>query len=155
MVGSLHPTPIATLPFLSPHSAVVAFCDGILKHGTAWEALREDLPMQKDGMTLEEVRERMRDVLSLTDITRFPIPKNPSSVIFVAATVADQNDRKRKRVLSEEGKAKKKKKEGKKRAKKNRELGVERLKLPPVSKPKTVTYCRHFLKGSVKTSTTS
>lgn len=58
MVGSLHPTPIATLPFLSPHSAGVAFCDGILKHGTAWEALREDLPMQKDGMTLEEVRER-------------------------------------------------------------------------------------------------
>lgn len=88
MVGSLHPTPIATLPFLSPHSAVVAFCDGILKHGTAWEALREDLPTQKDGMTLEEVRERMRDVLSLTDVTRFPIPKNPSSVIFVAATVS-------------------------------------------------------------------
>lgn len=88
MVGSLHPTPVATLPFLSPHSAVVAFCEGILKHGTAWEALREDLATQEAAMTLEEVRERMRNVLSLTDVTRFPIPKNPDAVIFVAATVS-------------------------------------------------------------------
>ena len=88
MVGSLHPTPVATLPFLSPHSAVVAFCEGILKHATAWEALREDLAVQKAAMTLEDVRERMRNVLSLTDVTRFPIPKNPNAVIFVAATVS-------------------------------------------------------------------
>lgn len=88
MVGSLHPTPVATLPFLSPHSAVVAFCEGILKHGTAWEALREDLAVKEAVMTLEEVRERMRNVLSLTDVTRFPIPKNPNAVIFVAATVS-------------------------------------------------------------------
>nr|DAD29898.1 TPA_asm: hypothetical protein HUJ06_031366 [Nelumbo nucifera] len=86
MVGSLHPTPVATLPFLSPHSAVVAFCEGILKHATAWEALREDGAAQKAALTLEEVRERMRSVLSLTDVTRFPIPKNPQAVIFVAAT---------------------------------------------------------------------
>ncbi|KAL5983294.1 hypothetical protein ACLOJK_017378 [Asimina triloba] len=85
MVGSLHPTPVATFPFLSPHSAVVAFCEGILKYGTAWEALREDAA-QKAAMTLEEVRERMRSVLSLTDVTRFPVPKNPQAVIFVAAT---------------------------------------------------------------------
>lgn len=88
MVGSLHPTPVATLPFLSPHSAVVAFCEGILKHGTAWEVLREDVQAQSASMTLEEVRERMRNVLSLTDVTRFPIPKNPKAVIFVAATVS-------------------------------------------------------------------
>lgn len=87
MVGSLHPTPIATLPFLSPHSAVVAFCEGVLKHATAWEALREDAA-QKVDMTLEQVRERLRSVLSLTDVTRFPIPKNPQAVIFVAATVS-------------------------------------------------------------------
>lgn len=90
MVGSLHPTPVATLPFLSPHSAVVAFCEGILKYGTAWEALREELEAQKITMTLDEVRERMRTVLSLTDVTRFPIPKNPDAVIFVAATVSIQ-----------------------------------------------------------------
>ncbi|KAI0488853.1 hypothetical protein KFK09_028692 [Dendrobium nobile] len=84
MVGSLHPTPIATLPFLAPHSAVVAFCEGVLKHATAWDALREDA--EKAGMTLEEVRERLRMVLSLTDVTRFPIPKSPESVILVAAT---------------------------------------------------------------------
>lgn len=88
MVGSLHPTPIATLPFLSPHSAVVAFCEGILKHATAWEALRDELAAQKAVTTIEEVRERMRNVLSLTDVTQFPIPKNPDAVIFVAATVS-------------------------------------------------------------------
>lgn len=88
MVGSLHPTPIATLPFLSPHSAVVAFCEGVLKHATAWEALREDLAV----LTLEEARERMRNVLSLTDVTRFPIPKNPNAVIFVAATVSNMTE---------------------------------------------------------------
>lgn len=86
MVGSLHPTPIATFPFLSPHSAVVAFCEGVLKHATAWEALREDLAMQKIALTIEEVRDRMRNVLSLTDVTRFPVPKNPKAVILVAAT---------------------------------------------------------------------
>eukprot|EP00268_Persea_americana_P043580 TRINITY_DN43869_c1_g2_i3.p1 TRINITY_DN43869_c1_g2~~TRINITY_DN43869_c1_g2_i3.p1 ORF type:complete len:317 (-),score=52.23 TRINITY_DN43869_c1_g2_i3:624-1574(-) len=90
MVGSLHPTPVATLPFLSPHSAAVAFCEGILKYGTAWEALREDA-VQKAAMTLEQVRERMRSVLSLTDVTRFPVPKNPAAVIFVAATVCSLN----------------------------------------------------------------
>lgn len=89
MVGSLHPTPIATLPFLAPHSAVVAFCEGLLKHATAWDALREDA--EKVGMTLEEVRERLRTVLSLTDVTRFPIPKSPESVIIVAATVSVQH----------------------------------------------------------------
>lgn len=90
MVGSLHPTPVATLPFLSPHSAAVAFCEGILKYGTAWEALREDA-VQKAAMTLEQVRDRMRSVLSLTDVTRFPVPKNPEAVIFVAATVCSLN----------------------------------------------------------------
>lgn len=85
MVGSLHPTPVATLPFLAPHSAAVAFCEGILQYGTAWDALRRDM-VQNTGMTVEQVRERMRSVLSLTDVTQFPIPKNPSAVIFVAAT---------------------------------------------------------------------
>ncbi|PKA62898.1 hypothetical protein AXF42_Ash018892 [Apostasia shenzhenica] len=85
MVGSLHPKPIATLPFLAPHSAVVAFCEGVLKHATAWEALRKDVA-EKAGITLEEVEERLRSVLSLTDVTRFPIPKNPEAVILVAAT---------------------------------------------------------------------
>ncbi|KAF3439620.1 hypothetical protein FNV43_RR17898 [Rhamnella rubrinervis] len=48
---------------------------------------------------------------------------------------------------SKEKKARKKQKDRKKRAEKNRQLGVKRLKLVPMSKPKTVTYCRHYLKG--------
>ncbi|PON84420.1 Zinc finger, CCCH-type [Trema orientale] len=48
---------------------------------------------------------------------------------------------------SQPSKEKKAKKKQKKRAEKNRQLGVKRLKLPPISKPKTVSYCRHFLMG--------
>uniref|UniRef100_J3LCA3 Uncharacterized protein n=1 Tax=Oryza brachyantha TaxID=4533 RepID=J3LCA3_ORYBR len=89
MVGCLHPIPIATLPFLDPHST------------TAWDASRDDAAAltqsqgvtclteyetQKSGITLEQVKERLRSVLSLTDVTRFPVPKNPQTVIFVRAT---------------------------------------------------------------------
>jgi hypothetical protein len=87
MVGSLHPTPVAILPFLTPHSAAVAFCEGILQHGTAWEVLMRD-KLLSGSMTREQVVERMRTVLALTDVTCFPLPKNPSAVIFVAATVS-------------------------------------------------------------------
>ncbi|PON46806.1 Zinc finger, CCCH-type [Parasponia andersonii] len=48
---------------------------------------------------------------------------------------------------SQPSKEKKAKKKQKKRAEKNRQLGVKRLRLPPISKPKTVSYCRHFLMG--------
>ncbi|KAL6974555.1 hypothetical protein U1Q18_028740 [Sarracenia purpurea var. burkii] len=49
--------------------------------------------------------------------------------------------------LTKERKAKKKLKERIKRAEKNKRLGIKRLKIQPVLKPKTVTYCRHYLKG--------
>ncbi|XP_025676677.2 uncharacterized protein [Arachis hypogaea] len=49
---------------------------------------------------------------------------------------------------SAEKKAKKKEKKRKKRAEKNKQLGVKRLKLSLVQqKPKTISYCRHFLLG--------
>ncbi|KAL6554950.1 hypothetical protein OROGR_006208 [Orobanche gracilis] len=49
--------------------------------------------------------------------------------------------------LTKERKAKKKKKDRMKRAEKNRNLGIKRLKLQPVLKPKTVSYCRHYMHG--------
>ncbi|CAA3013335.1 zinc finger CCCH domain-containing 65 isoform X4 [Olea europaea subsp. europaea] len=55
--------------------------------------------------------------------------------------------KKKKGPLTKERRAKKKKKDRIKRAEKNRKLGVKRLKLQPVLKPKTITYCRHYLKG--------
>ncbi|WOG96433.1 hypothetical protein DCAR_0415768 [Daucus carota subsp. sativus] len=61
--------------------------------------------------------------------------------------VANQNNKKRKGGCSEDRKANRKKKERMKRAEQLRELGVKKLKLLPVSKPKTVSYCHHFLKG--------
>ncbi|KAJ3679033.1 hypothetical protein LUZ60_017044 [Juncus effusus] len=93
MVGALHPTPIATLPFLAPHSAVVPFCEGVYQHATAWDALKNDAadPVfdpsgQQQEVTIDQVREKLRSVLSLTDVTKFPVPKCPQSAIFVAAT---------------------------------------------------------------------
>ncbi|XP_057766306.1 zinc finger CCCH domain-containing protein 65-like isoform X2 [Salvia miltiorrhiza] len=64
-------------------------------------------------------------------------------------TEMDENagKNKRKRTLTKERRAKKKKKERIKRAEKNRELGVKRLKLPTVLKPKQIVYCRHYLQG--------
>ncbi|GBG77924.1 hypothetical protein CBR_g25855 [Chara braunii] len=97
MVGSLHPNPIAVTPLLAPHSASVAFCEGVLRYGTAWETLMKDgtgrdklnnesSAASAPALSQEEVLRRMREVLSLTDVTRFPIPKKPSAVIFVSAT---------------------------------------------------------------------
>ncbi|KAL8120012.1 uncharacterized protein LOC141724578 isoform X2 [Apium graveolens] len=62
--------------------------------------------------------------------------------------VTNLTSKKRKRGPgSEDRKARKKKKERMKRGERNRNLGVKKLKLPPVTKPKTIKYCRHFVKG--------
>ncbi|KAI4335282.1 hypothetical protein L6164_013944 [Bauhinia variegata] len=60
---------------------------------------------------------------------------------------AGVNSKKKRGPVSEEKKAKKKEKKRKKRAEMNRKLGVKRLKLPLIVKPKAIVYCRHFLKG--------
>ncbi|GFP84480.1 zinc finger CCCH domain-containing protein 65 [Phtheirospermum japonicum] len=69
----------------------------------------------------------------------------------MAATFEKDGDVKGKKrkngLMTKERRAKKKKKERLKRAEKNRQLGVKRLKLQPVLKPKTVSYCRHYLHG--------
>uniref|UniRef100_M1B5U8 Zinc finger CCCH domain-containing protein 65 n=1 Tax=Solanum tuberosum TaxID=4113 RepID=M1B5U8_SOLTU len=49
--------------------------------------------------------------------------------------------------LTKESKARKKAKRRSKRAEERIKLGVKRLRLPPVVKPKVVKYCRHYLKG--------
>ncbi|CAA3008388.1 zinc finger CCCH domain-containing 65 isoform X4 [Olea europaea subsp. europaea] len=67
-------------------------------------------------------------------------------LILVQAASGDKK-KKKNGPLSKERRAKKKKKDRIKRAEKNRKLGVKRLKLQPVLKPKTITYCRHYLKG--------
>ncbi|KAG8376164.1 hypothetical protein BUALT_Bualt09G0034700 [Buddleja alternifolia] len=60
----------------------------------------------------------------------------------------DARQKKRKNgPLTEERRAKKKKKNKIRKAEKNRQLGVKRLKLQPVLKPKTIVYCRHYLQG--------
>ncbi|TKY46935.1 Zinc finger CCCH domain-containing protein 65 [Spatholobus suberectus] len=57
------------------------------------------------------------------------------------------SEKKKRGPLSEKKKEKKKIKYRKNRAEKNRELGVKRLQLQHVQKPKIVSHCRHYLKG--------
>ncbi|RYQ88608.1 zinc finger CCCH domain-containing protein 65 isoform X2 [Arachis ipaensis] len=65
-----------------------------------------------------------------------------------ASEKVDVSCKKKRGPGSAEKKAKKKKKARKKRAEKNKQLGVKRLKLSLVQqKPKTISYCRHFLVG--------
>ncbi|XP_047321993.1 zinc finger CCCH domain-containing protein 65 [Impatiens glandulifera] len=64
-----------------------------------------------------------------------------------AGTVEKVADTHKKRKRGPEAKQRKKKKERIKRAENNRRLGVKRLKIVPISKPKAIVYCRHFVKG--------
>ncbi|KAL1547779.1 hypothetical protein AAHA92_16093 [Salvia divinorum] len=77
------------------------------------------------------------------------LPDNAAENQTSITTEMDENagKNKRKRIVTKERRAKKKKKERIKRAEKNRELGVKRLKLPIVMKPKQIVYCRHYLQG--------
>ncbi|KAG9129475.1 hypothetical protein Leryth_013061 [Lithospermum erythrorhizon] len=75
-------------------------------------------------------------------------PENVADNQTSAAAEKDGDAPKKKRTpLTKERRAKKKKKKGLKRAEKNRVLGVKRLKIQPMVKPKAVSYCRHYLKG--------
>ncbi|KAL9224251.1 hypothetical protein vseg_000309 [Gypsophila vaccaria] len=69
--------------------------------------------------------------------------------ISAAFKVADSGILKKTRggSVSEAKKEKKKMKKRKKRAELNRQLGVKRLKLQPIVKPKVVQHCRHYLMG--------
>ncbi|XP_072955048.1 zinc finger CCCH domain-containing protein 7-like isoform X2 [Typha angustifolia] len=60
---------------------------------------------------------------------------------------ASNAEKKRKRVLTDERKAKRKKSKRIKRAQKERAQGVKRLKLQPVVKPKVVVDCKFYLAG--------
>ncbi|CAI9764271.1 unnamed protein product [Fraxinus pennsylvanica] len=74
---------------------------------------------------------------------------NVEKQVSVPNEKAASRDKKKKKKgpLTKERRDKKKKKDRIKRAEKNRKLGVKRLKLLPVLKTKTITYCRHYLKG--------
>ncbi|KAK1311845.1 Zinc finger CCCH domain-containing protein 7 [Acorus calamus] len=56
-------------------------------------------------------------------------------------------EKKKRGPLTEERREKKKIAKKRKRAQKNREQGVKRLKIQPIIKPKTVKHCSFFLKG--------
>ncbi|XP_077210595.1 CCCH-type zinc finger family protein [Tasmannia lanceolata] len=59
----------------------------------------------------------------------------------------DVHEKRKRPPLTEERKAKKKVAKKRKRAKMNKEQGVKRLRLQPISKPKAVNYCKYYLNG--------
>ncbi|KAD4180487.1 hypothetical protein E3N88_29078 [Mikania micrantha] len=67
--------------------------------------------------------------------------------VDASANKAACTEKKTKRVVTKERKAKKKMKDRIKRAEKNRKLGIRRLKLQPVIKEKKIIYCRHYMNG--------
>ncbi|KAK9134723.1 hypothetical protein Syun_014053 [Stephania yunnanensis] len=83
-----------------------------------------------------------------------PITSSPSKELKVAmenpenmSTEGVKVGERRKRSNTVERKARKKLRERKKRAEKNRQLGVKRFKLQPITKPKPVRYCNHYMQG--------
>lgn len=81
MVAALHPTSLATIPLLTPHSAEFPYCDGMLRHAVAFRQLAQAL-----GGCEEDAKYTLRCILNrFTDITKFPKPMEPRAVMMVAA----------------------------------------------------------------------
>lgn len=103
---------------------------------------------------IETVRNEKQTARAIEEFNHPAVPgkisrENATENQSTLSTEKDAGVRKKKKrgPSTKENKAKKKQKERIKRAEKNRRLGVKRLKIQPVLKPKTVTYCRHYMKG--------
>ncbi|GMQ06725.1 hypothetical protein CsSME_00051190 [Camellia sinensis var. sinensis] len=103
---------------------------------------------------IETVRNEKQTARAIEEFNHPAVPgkisrENVTENQCTLSTEKDAGVRKKKKrgPSTKENKAKKKQKERIKRAEKNRRLGVKRLKIQPVLKPKTVTYCRHYMKG--------
>ncbi|XP_031115482.1 uncharacterized protein LOC116019440 isoform X1 [Ipomoea triloba] len=101
-----------------------------------------------DNVIDSEIVNGQVDGVGKVDSSAACLALKTGSVTDAELEVANEGKRKKKRgPITKENRAKKKCKERIKRAQKNIKLGVKRLKLPPIVKPKTVSYCRHYQKG--------
>uniref|UniRef100_A0A5B6YY65 Putative zinc finger CCCH domain-containing protein 7 isoform X1 n=1 Tax=Davidia involucrata TaxID=16924 RepID=A0A5B6YY65_DAVIN len=118
-------------------------------NGESWyDSNLETRRNKKQGNTAKESDLKAASLENLLPSGRIS-GENAAEKKETMSTEKDASLRKKKKrgPLTKERREKKKQKERIKRAENNRKLGVKRLKLQPVLKPKTVTYCRHYLKG--------
>jgi len=109
MVAAVEKTEqLALISFLAPHSAGAVFCRGPLSHACDWQVLAQSGDgVRRDGCggggwrggggtsglgrsacaeEEEVVRQRLDEVLAITDIRRLPAPKCPSATVLVQAS---------------------------------------------------------------------
>ncbi|MCK9363928.1 MAG: alpha/beta hydrolase family protein [Syntrophales bacterium] len=80
-VAVLEESPVAVIGCLTAHSASVVFTEGVLSRYLAWDVLNRELGKG------EKAREFMREMLDLTNLTRFPAPRKPEAAFLVAAKI--------------------------------------------------------------------
>jgi len=105
-VALLEERPVAMIGCITAHSASAVFTEGILKNYLAWEVLNRELNGAKSGTMLNRERHGketaielnrevndaapamtlMRELLDLTDLRRFPPPRQPEAAFLVAAS---------------------------------------------------------------------
>ncbi|KAG7021333.1 Zinc finger CCCH domain-containing protein 65 [Cucurbita argyrosperma subsp. argyrosperma] len=115
---------------------------------------QNDFMLEEAGYTVKDSRPN-RDANSFTARISNQVPRGqvPSECATGRKEIASTEKEtgacnKKKRGSCTEGRKERKKiQKRKKRAEKNRKLGVKRLKLLPVTVPKPVVYCRHYIKG--------
>ncbi len=78
-VAALWPEPLAVSPCIAPHSAQVVFTEGLLSRHCAWEVLKDGRENVQDAVV------RMRELLGVTDLTRYPPPPAPHAAVLVSA----------------------------------------------------------------------
>ena len=79
-VALLEERPVAMIGCVTAHSASAVFTEGILKNYLAWEVLNRELDGDGPAIAL------MRELLDLTDLRRFPPPRQPEAAFLVAAS---------------------------------------------------------------------
>ncbi|XP_022965567.1 uncharacterized protein LOC111465427 isoform X2 [Cucurbita maxima] len=115
---------------------------------------QNDFMLEEAGYTVKDSRPK-RDADSFTAriSNQVPCGQVPSECATGRKEIVSTEKEtgacnKKKRGSCTEGRKERKKiQKRKKRAEKNRKLGVKRLKLLPVTMPKPVVYCRHYIKG--------
>lgn len=85
IVAAVTPLPLGVASCIACHSGAPVFTQGIIRHSINWKILFADLQSSTEINRKINPRDYMRQMLNMTDISRFPLPKHPDAAIFVSA----------------------------------------------------------------------
>lgn len=85
IVSSTTPIKLATCTFISPHSGVPVFLEGLLKNNCDWHKLNEGLKETKKLFKEEDSQLLLKRLLSITDIRNCEQPVSTKSAVFIGA----------------------------------------------------------------------